>query len=227
MRLCTTRCRPASRDKTGGREEGPTLTHLGPVLADETTAWEHVTVEDWYGHGKREVEMTSDTAVWYHAGKPVVPIRWVVMRDPEEGFEPQALLATDLDLSPQDIVASFVRRWQMEVTFAEARAHLGMETQRQWNGKAIARTTPALLALYSLVTLMAQELLATVSLSVRRAAWYGKTPGDLLRYDRVGSSVFVGACGFFHVACGDGYGKSPPCFGRTSNRGGLLRCIDG
>jgi hypothetical protein len=63
----------------------------------------------------------------------------------------------------------------MEVTFAEARAHLGMETQRQWNGKAIARTTPALLALYSLVTLMAQELLATVALSVRRAAWYGKT----------------------------------------------------
>jgi hypothetical protein len=145
------------------------------VLAAETTAWELVTVEDWYGQGTREVEMTSDTAVWYHAGKPVVPIRWVVMRDPEEGFEPQALLATDLAVSPQDIVVSFVRRWQMEVTFAEARAHLGMETQRQWNGKAIARTTPAVLALYSLVTLMAQELLATVSLSVRRAAWYGKT----------------------------------------------------
>ena len=119
--------------------------------------------------------MTSDTAVWYHAGKPVVPIRWVVMRDPEEGFAPQALLATDLDLSPQDIVASFVRRWQMEVTFAEARAHCGdgNPAAMEWQGDRA--TTPALLALYSLVTLMAQELLATVSLSVRRAAWYGKT----------------------------------------------------
>lgn len=168
---------PTRQPRQNGRprKKGQRLPTLAQVLADETTAWELVTVEDWYGQGKREVEMTSDTAVWYHAGKPVVPIRWVVIRDLEEGFEPQALLATDLDLSPQDIVASFVRRWQMEVTFAEARAHLGMETQRQWNGKAIARTTPAVLALYSLVTLMAQELLATVALSVRRAAWYGKT----------------------------------------------------
>jgi hypothetical protein len=67
-----------------------------------------------------------------------------------------------------------MRRWQMEATFEEARAHLGVETQRQWNAKAIARTTPALLALYSIVTLMAAHLLGPHTMPVRTAAWYRK-----------------------------------------------------
>ena len=156
------------------RKKGKHLPTLAHILADETTSWESVTVEDWYGEGKRDVEVTSDTAVWYHTGKPVVPIRWVIIRDPEGDFAPQALLSTALNLSPQDIVGSFVRRWQMEVTFEEARAHLGLETQRQWNRRAIARTTPAVLALYSLITVMARALLSTESMPVRRAAWYRK-----------------------------------------------------
>ena len=69
----------------------------------------------------------------------------------------------------------FIQRWQVEVTFEESRPHLGIETQRQWSDRAIARTTPILLALYSLVTLMAQECLATRQLPVRAAAWYAKT----------------------------------------------------
>ena len=71
-------------------------------------------------------------------------------------------------------MAAFVQRWQVEVTFAESRAHLGLETQRQWNDRAIVRTTPVLLALYSVVTLMAQELRAAESMIVRQAAWYVK-----------------------------------------------------
>jgi hypothetical protein len=104
----------------------------------------------------------------------VVPIRGVIIRDPEGSFEPQALLSTDLDVSPKDMVTSFVQRWQMEGPFEEARAPLGLETQRQWNDRAIARTTPAVLALYSLVTVMARALLSTESRPVRRAAWYRK-----------------------------------------------------
>lgn len=156
------------------RKKGKRLPTLAHIVADETTSWANVTIEDWYGAGPREVDVTSDTAVWYHAGKPVGPIRWVIIRDPEGSFEPQALLSTDLDLSPKDMVTSFVQRWQMEGTFEEARAHLGLETQRQWTDRAIARTTPAVLALYSLVTVMARALLSTESMPVRRAAWYRK-----------------------------------------------------
>jgi hypothetical protein len=120
------------------------------------------------------IEVASQTAVWCHAGKPVVPIRWVLIRDPQGTFDTQALLSTDLTLSALEIVSDFVQRWTLEVTLEEVRAHLGVETQRQWNDRAIARTTPALLALFSIVTLMARGLGAPESIMIRRTAWYRK-----------------------------------------------------
>nr|MBA3442101.1 hypothetical protein [Pyrinomonadaceae bacterium] len=107
-------------------------------------------------------------------GMPAVPIRWVLVRDPEEVFDAQAFLSTNLEVAPQQMLEWFVRRWTVEVTFEEARAHLGVETQRQWSDTAIARTTPALFALYSVVTLLAAHLIERQELSVRRAAWYAK-----------------------------------------------------
>ena len=88
----------------------------------------------------------------------MVPLRWVLLRDPTGSFPPQALLSTDLTLPAPAILAYYVQRWAIEVTFAEARRHLGLETQRQWSARAIARTTPVLLALVSLVTLCARTL---------------------------------------------------------------------
>jgi hypothetical protein len=120
------------------------------------------------------VEVATDTAVWYHAGKPPVPIRWVLMRDPHQSFEAQALLSTNLDQTPEQILTWVIRRWTMEVTLEEARAHLGLETQRQWHARAIARTTPALLSLYSIITLTAHQLLQKEFLTVRLTAWYAK-----------------------------------------------------
>jgi hypothetical protein len=84
------------------------------------------------------------------------------------------LLSTDLDLSPEQILAFFMRRWQMEPTFRHAREHLGIETQRQWSDKAIARTTPLLLGLFSLLTLLTNALLTHHDLTIRTAAWYPK-----------------------------------------------------
>jgi hypothetical protein len=103
-----------------------------------------------------------------------VPIRWLLVRDPKGELEPQAFLATDLNACPCDILTWFVSRWQVEVTFAEVRAHLGVETQRQWSDKAILRTTPALLALFSIVTLWAHDLSKSLKLKPRTAAWYPK-----------------------------------------------------
>lgn len=98
----------------------------------------------------------------------------MLVRDPEGKRTPQAFFSTDTAREPADIIALFVRRWQVEVTFAETRAHLGVETQRQWSDKAIARTTPALLGLYSLISLWACDLLSTASMPYA-AAWYRKT----------------------------------------------------
>ncbi len=138
-----------------------------------TTSWEESTVR-WYGRSTRVVKIATGTAVWYHSGLPVVPLRWVVITDPVGKFAPQALLSTDVALPAWQIVEWFVWRWQLEVTFEEARAHLGIETQRQWSELAILRTTPALLGLFSLVTLFAHQLLQEHELPARSAAWYPK-----------------------------------------------------
>jgi hypothetical protein len=168
---------PPRKPKTMGRPrlKGKRRPTLEAVLADKRTQWTTLRVEQWYGKGPREVEVATDTAVWYHTGKPPVAIRWVLIRDPQEDFKPQALLSTNLAYTPEQILPWFVRRWTMEVTFEEVRAHLGMETQRQWNDRAIARTTPALLSLYSIVTLTAHLLIDKGATCVRSMAWYRKT----------------------------------------------------
>ena len=128
----------------------------------------------WYGESNRDIEIASDTAVWFHNGLPPVAIRWVLIRDPKGKFKAQALLSTDLNAAPADIVRWFVQRWQLEVTFEEVRAHLGVQTQRQWSKRARARTTPILLALFSLVTVIADRLVSDQARPVRTSAWYRK-----------------------------------------------------
>ena len=128
----------------------------------------------WYDGTTRAVELTSQTAVWYRSGKPPVLIRWVLIRDPQGAFAPQALLCTDPSTDPTQILEWFVLRWQLEVTFQEARTHLGVETQRQWSDQAIARTTPILLGLFSWTTLAAHALQKGHPMTQRRAAWYDK-----------------------------------------------------
>ena len=156
-------------------QKGPALPKLKTLLSNPATRWTRIFVSAWYGHaGGKALEITSGTALWYRPGTPVLPVRWVLVRDPDEKRDPQAFFSTDITIEPADIIALYVRRWQIEVTFAETRAHLGVETQRQWTDKAIARTTPALLGFYSLISLWACDLLASTS-TPYAAAWYRKT----------------------------------------------------
>ena len=165
---------PREKGRKGApRKKGKRQPTLAQRLQDGATVWETSTVR-WYGGTTRQVEMATGTAVWYHSGMPVVPIRWVLIRDPLGKFAPQALLSTEQSNTAAQIVEWFVLRWQLEVTFEEARAHLGVETQRQWSALAIMRTTPALLALYSLITVFAHQLLQGQDMTVRQAAWYQK-----------------------------------------------------
>jgi hypothetical protein len=154
------------------RKKGKRLENLTQIVKNPDTGWEK-TVVNWYGVEK-EIEITSGRCVWFHVGKEAVPIRWVIVRDPSEEFETQALLCTNQDGEPQQIVEWFIKRWQVEVTFEESRRHLGIETQRQWSDKAIQRTTPCLFGLFSIITMMAQELSASGKLKIRSAIWYQK-----------------------------------------------------
>jgi hypothetical protein len=192
---------PAPPRRAGQRGRPAVVGQRLPGLAQRTTAattvWTACTVAHWDHRGERTVEVASDTAVWYHGGLPPVPIRWVLIRDPRRRFATQALLCTALDVPPDQILTWFLLRWQMEVTFAEVRRHLGVETQRQWADLAIARTTPALLGLFSLVTLLVQERCHDTPLLVRQAAWYRKehaTFSDALALVRADLWTYLSSC---------------------------------
>ena len=153
--------------------KGPRRPSLKTLLDQDQGAWT-VAAVDWYDGTTRSVELTSQTAAWYRSGKPAVTIRWVLIRDPQGAFDPQALLCTDPAADQTQILEWFVLRWQLEVTFQEARTHLGMETQRQWSDLAIARTTPILLGLFSWTALAAHALQEHHPITQRTAAWYDK-----------------------------------------------------
>ena len=167
---------PARTGKLGRpRKKGRRLPSLAARLKNKKTPWQRLRI-DWYGRGPTWVAVATGTAVWYHSGLVPVPIRWVLVRSPHGEFQTRALLCTDLSKSAKEIVELYSHRWQVEVTFEEVRAHLGVETQRQWNDRAIARTTPTLFGLFSLVTVLAHQLhrRSPGMLKARGAAWYDK-----------------------------------------------------
>ena len=167
---------PPQKPKGRGRPpiKGKPHKKLSALIKDRKVSWKRYRVSLWYGRTNRLVDIASGTALWYRSGVPPVPIRWLLVRDPKGELEPQAFLATNLNARPCDILAWFVSRWQVEVTFAEVRAHLGVETQRQWSDKAILRTTPVLLGLFSIVTLWAHDLAKSRKFKPKTTAWYPK-----------------------------------------------------
>jgi hypothetical protein len=137
------------------------------------TPWETVEVA-WYQGERKTLWVFSRTALWYTPRQPPVAIRYVLVADPEGKLRMEAFFCTDLEATPMEILPWVVMRWSLEVTFEETRAHLGFETQRQWSDQAIARTTPVLLGLFSLVTLLALQLRQSDPIPVSATAWYHK-----------------------------------------------------
>lgn len=156
------------KPKKGGR-----LQSLQARLDDPRTAWGRTAI-DWYGGRQYTIEYVTGKALWYTPGFDPLPIRWVLVRDPAGKYKATAFLCTDLTVDPLQILHWFILRWNVEVTFEEARAQLGLETQRQWSDLAIARTTPLILGLFSLVTLLAYQLTKDKPFPLRRSAWYVK-----------------------------------------------------
>jgi hypothetical protein len=157
------------------RKKGARLPTPQEYLDAPDTVWTTVEVR-WYDGQVRELELASAMAVWFHYGKTPVPLRWVLIRDPQGEYETICLLCTDQLVTPKQIVEWFVMRWQVEVTYEESRRHLGVETQRQWSDNAIARTTPLLLGLFSWITLVAHAFHSSgLPVVVRQSAWYAKS----------------------------------------------------
>jgi len=166
--------------------KGVRLPSLKDRLEDPAQAWREAEVA-WYEGVRKPVRLLSGVCLWHTPGEDPVRLRWVLVVDPSGEERPQAFFATGDGLAAERIVELFVLRWNVEVTFEETRRHLGLETQRQWSDLAIARTTPALMGLFSLACLMAWHLIGDGALPVRQAAWYKKTDAtfsDVLAFVR-------------------------------------------
>jgi hypothetical protein len=135
------------------------------------TPWDSVEV-DWYGGQRQKMWVFSHTALWYTPGLPPVDIRYVLVCDPAGKRRMDAFCWTDLRATAEPILAWVVRRWSVDVTCEEGRASLGLETQRQWSDHAIARTTPVVFALFSLVTVLAPPLSPGGQIPGSVTAWY-------------------------------------------------------
>jgi len=167
---------PRPKGKRGPhRKKGARQPTLQQRLDDPTTKWTEITIPQWYGHGAVKMLVATGTAIWYHSGMTPVPLRWVLIKDPSGKIEPSALLCTKLELDISSVINFFIRRWTVEVTFEEVRAHLGVETQRQWSDLAIQRTTPILMAVFSIVTIWADQLNQQNLVLIKPCAWYQKS----------------------------------------------------
>jgi hypothetical protein len=170
---------PVIENKKKGRKpiKGKRI-HLKELLVDQKQNWQ-TGVANWYGGEKKTIEYLTFVCLWYHAGQMPIQLRIVLVKTPNGKNEAETFFSTDVDLEPVQIINYFVLRWNIEVTFEETRAHLGVETQRQWSDKAISRTTPLLMGLYSLITLVAlrmNQVKALISMEV--TSWYDKN-GEL------------------------------------------------
>jgi hypothetical protein len=164
---------PESSGKRGRkRTKGDRLFSFKQMLGMTDIGWKEAQIEA-YGK-KRRIKYVSNTSLWGVDGYPPVPIRWVLVVHPDGELDPIPLMTTDVSLTPEQIVELFARRWNHEVTFEEVREHLGVETQRQWSDKAIARCTPILLSLYTIVCLIANRLNEECPIEVAQTAWYEK-----------------------------------------------------
>jgi len=166
---------PEQPGKRGPKpKKGQRQASLAERIKDPMTIWSPIKIL-WYDGVMRNLEIFSGTSLWYTPGYDPVPVKWVVVRDPNGQLRTEAFFCTDLNASPCQIIKWFVLRWNIEVTFEELRAHLGFETQRQWSDLAITRTTPALFGMFSIVVLMALEICKDGNIPVFATAWYKKS----------------------------------------------------
>jgi hypothetical protein len=177
---------PILTEKKRGRKrlKGDKAKTLHELISQPDLAWEEHEA-NWYGGAKRNVKLFTGTNLWYKAGNLPLSIRWVLVQDTLSG-NTEAFFSTDVNLPAVKIVEYFVLRWNIETKFEEVRAHLGVETQRQWSDNAINRTTPILMGLFSLVNIMAHKLACGTQIPTLITAWYDKngqaTFADVLQY---------------------------------------------
>lgn len=164
---------PAYSGRGRPRLRGQRLPTPQEVADCAETIWQNVR-QLWYGGVKKRVSICSGHGLWYKSGTGGKWVRWVFVRDPKGSHRDEVFFTTDLTLTPRQTVESYVRRWSLETTFQEARTHLGLETLRNRSGRAVVRSVPLLLGLYSLVVVWYARHVPAPQRQPQQSPWYQK-----------------------------------------------------
>jgi hypothetical protein len=159
--------RPAHRPRKKGKELPK------PAQVVRTAVKPSALTVGWYGGGRRRVEVVTGDGSWYRSGRPLVPVRWVFVRDRGGTHRDEYFFTTDVTMSPKAVIETYTGRWNIETTFQEARSCLGLETTRGRARNTVLRAEPSLLALYALVVWLYAELPMRYR-RVRAVDWLGK-----------------------------------------------------
>ena len=103
----------------------------------------------------------------------MVAVRWVFVHDKSGTHRDEYFYSTDVSLTAQQVVEEYTGRWNIETTFPESRAYLGLETTRGWSRPTVLRAEPCLLGLYSVVALLYERLPSVVH-EDWQVLWLGK-----------------------------------------------------
>jgi len=176
---------PLEKENKRGRKKikGDRLFSFKEMSVMSDLGWKEAVITCYGGKNKR-IRYICDTHLWGVDGFQPIPIKWVLVVDPEGDLDPLPLMSTDFSMPPERIIELYILRWNLEVTFREVREHLGVETQRQWSDKAIARTTPILMGLYTIISLISNRIHESHGIEVEQMAWYKKKDAsfsDLIR----------------------------------------------
>ncbi len=153
------------------RVKGAALAKPEQVVADSARA--KLTKVAWYGGGVRDVDVVTGTGHWYKAGHGLVEVRWVFVHDLTGTHRDEYFMTTDVAMSAQEVLETYVGRWNLETTFQEMRSYLGLETTRGWKEKTVLRMAPCLFGLYSVVACLYSRLPRRYA-RVRAVDWAGK-----------------------------------------------------
>jgi hypothetical protein len=128
-----------------------------PSQAAQAARRQRLTV-DWYGGGTRRVEVVTGRGHWYKSGRGLAPLGWVFAHDKSGTHRDEYFFSTDPALDPRGLIGHYTARWNIETTFQELRAYLGLETTRGWCRNTVLRAAPGLFGLYSVVALWSAAL---------------------------------------------------------------------
>ena len=122
------------------RKWGRRLPKLAEIAIDPATQWVQQTVRRY---GKTEtLTLHVITCLWEPLG-PDTPVRVILIQDTTKpaGYQ-LALITTDLDSTPAQIIERYSDRWAIEVSFEEAKHHAGVGDAENRTEKAVQRTVP-------------------------------------------------------------------------------------